>query len=359
MMKAMLERDERQHAAGKTPLKGVFVRVGTNLYRFTTSGSYFALVRRHGKQLRHNLRTKDRKVADRELRLFLSRLDATGFRPGRVTVDDLVRRYLELQKGRPRGTRATREGLARRFLAAFRGRRADDLKPSDLKKWHATATAGFSKATRNEYLRMIRAVFQIGVEDGMVYRHPCEGWKEERRGTPERLTPTWEQFNALVAAIRSNLRSDTRDEAADFVEFLGLSGVGNSEAADMMWSRVDWQRGKIQIKRNKTGQRYEIPIFPQVRPLLERLFRDSDGTGPVFGIRDAKKAIAAACKRLGYPAFSHRSFRRLFVTRCIEKGIDFKTIAAWQGHRDGGVLVAKTYSHLRTEHADAMAEKLS
>jgi hypothetical protein len=40
-------------------------------------------------------------------------------------------------------------------------------------------------------------------------------------------------------------------------------------------------------------------------------------------------------------------------------GIDFKTIAAWQGHQDGGVLIAKTYSHLRNEHADKMAEKLA
>jgi hypothetical protein len=38
--------------------------------------------------------------------------------------------------------------------------------------------------------------------------------------------------------------------------------------------------------------------------------------------------------------------------------MDFKTVAALQGHTDGGVLIAKTYSHLRTEHVDNMAAKL-
>jgi len=30
--------------------------------------------------------------------------------------------------------------------------------------------------------------------------------------------------------------------------------------------------------------------------------------------------------------------------------VDFKAIAGWLGHKDGGVLAAKTYGHLRNEH---------
>src|SRR5258706_15871184 len=47
--------------------------------------------------------------------------------------------------------------------------------------------------------------------------------------------------------------------------------------------------------------------------------------------------------------------RRLLA---IELGIDFKTLSAWQGHRDGGGLMAKTYSHLRNEHSENIAKKL-
>ncbi|MCP5519498.1 MAG: hypothetical protein H7A45_19825 [Verrucomicrobiales bacterium] len=118
--------------------------------------------------------------------------------------------------------------------------------------------------------------------------------------------------------------------------------------------------GKIWLFRSKTDTGYSIPVFPQLKALLEG-FQASGriATGqPVFKVRDPKKALTNACVRLGYPHFSPRSLRRCFITRAVELGIDFKTIASWQGHRDGGVLIAKTYSHLRNEHSDAMARKL-
>ena len=34
-------------------------------------------------------------------------------------------------------------------------------------------------------------------------------------------------------------------------------------------------------------------------------------------------------------------------------------IAGWLGHKDGGVLVAQTYGHLRNEHSAAMAKRLT
>ena len=53
-----------------------------------------------------------------------------------------------------------------------------------------------------------------------------------------------------------------------------------------------------------------------------------------------------------------RVFREAF-RRAIEKGVDFKTIAAWVGHKDGGVLVAQTYGHLRDTHSKEMAKLMT
>lgn len=346
--------------------RGKFEKVGQCLYRFSSSGTYFALVRRDGKQQRHNLKTDDRKVADRELRILLSRLDAVSQRPQKLLVSELAARYLEIQKSRDKATQAARRSMIGKFLEEFVAVRSTphrplsvrDVKPTDLKRWHATALENNAKATRNEYLRVMRQMFQLAVDDGALFKNPCEGWKEEKRPTPIRQTPSMEEFARIVAYIRSEKRSPHAEESASFLEFLGLAGVGNSEAAALCWEDVDWIRGKVRLLRNKTDTGFEIPIFPAVRPILERLYRLSDGKGRVFGVSNIKKALIAACKELGLPVYQHRSFRRMFITRAIEKGIDFKTIAAWQGHRDGGVLVARTYSHLRTEHADAMAERI-
>jgi integrase len=80
------------------------------------------------------------------------------------------------------------------------------------------------------------------------------------------------------------------------------------------------------------------------------------GGEKVFRVKDAKKAITAACKRLRLPAYSHRSFRRMFITRALERGIDVKTVSLWQGHRDGGKLILDTYSHVNAIHAERMAK---
>jgi hypothetical protein len=34
----------------------------------------------------------------------------------------------------------------------------------------------------------------------------------------------------------------------------------------------------------------------------------------------------------------------MFITRAIERGVDVKVIAEWQGYKDGGKLILDTYS---------------
>jgi hypothetical protein len=77
----------------------------------------------------------------------------------------------------------------------------------------------------------------------------------------------------------------------------------------------------------------------------------------LFPLAQARQALTNACKRLGYPHFTQRSLRRMFITRAIEKGVD--VIAEWQNHKDGGKLLLDTYSHVRPEHSNRMAQLMS
>jgi hypothetical protein len=49
----------------------------------------------------------------------------------------------------------------------------------------------------------------------------------------------------------------------------------------------------------------------------------------------------------------------MFITRAIEKGIDVKVIAHWQGHKDGGKLILDTYSHVNPVHSQRMAQLMT
>jgi hypothetical protein len=49
----------------------------------------------------------------------------------------------------------------------------------------------------------------------------------------------------------------------------------------------------------------------------------------------------------------------MFITRCLELGIDAQTIAQWQGHRDGGQLILRVYARVSDAHTKKMAAKMS
>ena len=62
------------------------------------------------------------------------------------------------------------------------------------------------------------------------------------------------------------------------------------------------------------------------------------------------------------PHLANRTFhdcRHHFISMAVMSGIDYMTIAAWVGHRDGGVLIGKVYGHLADSHKKEQAAKLN
>ena len=195
----------------------------------------------------------------------------------------------------------------------------------------------------------------MAVRDRVISDSPAAHLKYIKRDKPIRLMPTWEQFKAIVADARGQVFNADAQDSADFLEFLGLAGLGQAEARSLRRSDVDFESGRMITFRHKTSTGFVVPIFPQLRPLLERLCAGKGNRDTIFRIADAKHALTNACRRLGFPPFSQRSLRRMFITRAIERSVDVKVIAQWQGHRDGGKLILDTYSHVRQPHSDRMA----
>ena len=164
--------------------------------------------------------------------------------------------------------------------------------------------------------------------------------------TPIRITPTRKEFQQIVAAILSQEYSDMAQRTANLVEFMGLSGAGTAECANLKGEHIHFASNRITLYQQKTNTGISIPIFSQLLAFLKRLEAKKHITNglSVFRVASPKKALAAACKRLRFPGYSPRLLRRCFITRAIELGIDFKSIASWQGHQDGGVLIAKIHS---------------
>ena len=354
------------------------------LYRYSSNGVYYALVKHEGKQKRASLETTDKATAKRKLGDFQRDLGKVDQSEGRLTLRELCARYLATVQNQSPATLRRKKDILTRLLTDFPDGavvQVSKINSSDIQAWLASyAPTGqqtnrrFGYASHNLYLECIQAVFRLAVIDKVIVRSPAEDLKRKKVVKPVRLTPSVEEFNTIVADVRAQRFNAEARASADFLEFMGLVGVGQAEITGLLRQHVNLPNKQITFFRQKTKTPYTVPIYPQAEALVKRLVSKA-GLTPrdhVFPMnltksknveaegktKDAKKSLQAACKRLGYPAYTQRSLRRMFITRCIELGVDVKVIAQWQGHQDGGKLILGTYSHVRNVHAEEMAKKL-
>jgi integrase len=341
---------------------GTFQKVGECLYRYSSNGVYYARIKHEGKEIRRSLCTTDRDLAKRKLRELKDEHGQIDRSQGKLTLRELCDQWLEtIQDSKPK-TLEQKSYIAARIKEHWPiGSlvQVAKIKPSECDKWLVRCAQksrnGFSASSRNAHVQILREVFASALRDRIISHSPAAHLKYIKRQKPIRLTPTWEQFKAIIANVREQVFNADAQDSADFLEFLGLAGVGQAEARSLTRADVNLKAGRIITFRHKTSTGFVVPIFPQLRPLLERLCKEKANHEKIFKITDAKHALTNACRRLELPPFNQRSLRRMFITRAIERGVDVKVIAQWQGHRDGGKLILDTYSHVRPEHSQRMA----
>jgi integrase len=342
--------------------ENTFQKVGECLYRYSSNGVYYARFESGGKEIRRSLRTTDRTSAQRALAWLREEAQEIDPSQGKLTLAELCDRYsatIQHQKPKTVERKLLIIGRIKKQWPTGKLTQVAKVKPSHVDLW--ISRYRFGPHSRNLHIACVKEIFQMAVRDAIIPRSPAAHLRRSKPPKPIRATPSFDEFKAIVESIRSQkFNGHDAQESADFVEFLGLAGLGKAEAAALRQSDIDWERETITTFRHKTKSGFAIPIYPQLKPLLIRRRRDDAPPNErVFAIDNAKKAIANACHRLNLPQYSHISFRRMFITRAIERGVDVKVIAEWQGHKDGGKLILDTYSHVNRAHSHRMAQLMT
>jgi len=335
-----------------------FEKAGECLYRNPSSGTYFAILKVRGKQIKKTLKTQSLPEARRKLKDFKASATQIDHRAARNTLAHYADVFIGEEEARPDKFSKNKLRAVRMIKESWPGGAGvpiPEVKASDIKSFMQTVGKDFGWSYYNFILAVVRNCFTGAFQDQAIMeipgdrenkRLPESVWHRKRKKKPVRITPTVEQFRAIVKSIREQPFADTREESADFVEAQGLLGLGQAELANIKIKSISLQRNTIQILRIKTQTPFEIPIYPQAKGLIARRMKitGEDPEALVFSIRDAKVAVGTACKRLNFPKFSQRSFRRMFITEALQRGVNVKVIAELQGHQDGGKLILDTYS---------------
>lgn len=244
-------------------------------------------------------------------------------------------------------------------------KRPKDITKSACQKWAKEYSSRYSATRYNNAVDVLRRIFQLAIDQGAIYSNPAEdlGKRTPSKKRPE--LPSKEKFEELADDIAEQ-GSWCSQQCSDLVKFLAYSGCRIDEARNVKWQDVTdsgvWVHGGKDGTKNNESRL--VPINTKLGELLADLranprFYRGDRGHHVLAVTECSHALKNACQRLGIKHMTHHDLRHLFATRCIESGVDIPTVARWLGHKDGGALLMKTYSHLLQEHSQRMAAKVS
>ena len=287
-----------------------------------------------------------------------------------ATFEDVARRWLETTRHALKESSVTRRETCIKNLAPyFKGVTLRNATARHCERWLTERGSKIAPQTFAHELNTMNGVFGYAVRQGLVLSNPARDIRRRKITQAQITVPTREQFQTLVAAIRvSDGRLDSQRKAkagADLVELLAYSGCRVAEATSLRWSDVSFERDCITVtggeKGTKNNENRTVPMTGALRDLLLRVQTENQPQSADFisPIKDAKKCLHTACRKLGFPPFTHHDFRHFFATTCIEAGVDIPTISKWLGHKDGGALAMKVYGHLRQEHSFAMIKRVN
>jgi integrase len=237
----------------------------------------------------------------------------------------------------------------------------------DCKAWAGKYGKTAAPTNYNNTLSLLRHIFTVAVEAGVIYSNPAAALKRAPLRGKEIALPSTEKFNAMIEEMREGHGRDSRN-CADFVEGLAYSGMRKGEANALEWRDLDFEASEIVVRGDamtgtKGGEGWRrVPMIKDARALFERMRSDRAGEpldAKVFRVAECQKSLDRACKKVGADRITHHDLRHLFATRCIESGVDIPTVSRWLGHKDGGALLMKVYGHLRREHSQAQAMKVT
>jgi integrase len=300
-------------------------------------------------------------------------LPATGLRP---LFADYARKYLEFQKtardsGKKPRTIAREDHSLVHWIAAIGNVRLDKIrKPMITGFVKARLEKGLMPRTVNIDVVVLRNVLKEARDDGLIVNLPTEGIKPKKVKTPVRSLLSPAAFENLCKAAGKCGKNSV--QLLDYIRLLAYSGARRDEALALKWEDVSFERKSLRIGADRAAKNskarhvdFNAQLEAHLKEMAKRTAPDSQWLfpSPQRGqidkpARTFRESFLIAREKAELEWVGAHDLRHYFASMAVMSGIDFKTIAEWLGHQDGGMLVGKVYGHLLPEHKQRMAERL-
>ncbi len=209
--------------------------------------------------MRKSLETAHLQIARRKLRDFLRELGLIDPGNGNVSFISYAKDHFDTLRQAP-STMAEKRTILNRIRDEWPGGSKvaiRKVKSSDIVKW--LSQYDFGESSHNSHLWFVREVLRNAVNDRLIPFNPANDIKAQSREKKIRITPTYEQFRAVVEDLRKQkVNGHNCAETADYVEFMGEAGLGQAEIKGILAQHVDLASKLIIVFRAKTAERFII-----------------------------------------------------------------------------------------------------
>lgn len=300
-------------------------------------------------------------------------LPDTGLRP---LFADYARNYLNfhrtaLDSGKKPRTIAREGHSLVHWIAAIGNVRLDKItKPMIISFIKSRLEVGLKPRTVNIDVIVLRSVLKEAMDEGFIIRLPTEGIRPKKVRTSVRPSLSPAAFEDLCKGAATCGKNSV--QLVDYLRLLVYSGARRDEALALKWEDVNFDRkilciGSDGLAKNSKVRHvdFNLDLETHLREMAERRAPDSQWLfpSPQRGqtdkpVKTLRESFAVARRNAGVDWVGFHDLRHYFAGMAVMAGIDFKTIAEWLGHQDGGMLVCKVYGHLLPAHKQRMAERL-
>ena len=285
----------------------------------------------------------------------------------------------------------------------------DKIKPNHVAN-HLQQLKQRGKANRtcNLALVVLRNVLKCAKVDGFIKSLPVDDIPWQRTEKKSRRLITRKDVDMFCKAALS--ASKNGQQFADYLRLLALTGAREQEAIKLAWAGISFDRSLLTVGADadtKNREARHVDFHPEMEAHLKAMHtrRAQDSRwlfpSPQRGDRDdraktfreallltraASGWVCGECNEVTFdqtapkacpqcqsarlqlrqPALPEHlrgigfhDLRHHFISYAVMSGIDYMTIAAWVGHKDGGVLIGKVYGHLADAHKKAQAQRLN
>jgi len=319
------------------------------------------------------LETARAEMADIKRQKRVEGLPDTGLRP---LFADYAQAYLRFHStARDSGKKPrtiAREGHSLvHWIAAIGNVRLDKItKPMITRTIKSRLEAGIKPRTVNIDVIVLRNVLKEAKDDGLIVHLPTEGIRPKKVKSPVRRLLLPAEFTRLCEAAAECGKNSV--QLLDYLRLLAYTGARRDEALALKWEDVNFDRRLLRIGADGSAKNskaryvdFNAELESHLKNMATRRVPDSEWLfpSPQRGqtdkpVKTLKESFMVARRNAGLDCVGFHDLRHYFSSIAVMSGIDFKTIAEWLGHQDGGMLVGKVYGHLLPEHKQRMAERL-